>query len=60
MIIKENFCSFCIKTYIVTPYLNRLNETVLRRGVTTYGFYEKQEKLSLNYHQILILSGALI
>ena len=32
MIIKDNFCYFCIKTYIVTPHLNRLVETVQMRG----------------------------
>ena len=32
MIIKDNFCQFCIKTYVVTPHLNRLNETVHMRG----------------------------
>ena len=24
MIIRDNFCKFCIKTYIVTPHLNHL------------------------------------
>ena len=28
MIIKDNFCKFCIKTHVVTPYLNHLAETV--------------------------------
>ena len=26
--IMDNFYSFCIKTYVVTPHLNRLDETV--------------------------------
>ena len=40
LIIRDNFCKFCIKTYIVTPHLNRLDERVQKR-VTTYGFDEK-------------------
>ena len=29
VIIRDNFCSFCIKTYGVTIHLNRLDETVV-------------------------------
>ena len=32
VIIRDNFCKFCIKTYTVTPHLNRLTETVQIRG----------------------------
>ena len=32
MIIRDNFCLFCIKTYVVTPHLNRLDETVQMMG----------------------------
>ena len=32
VIIRDNFCTFCIKTYVVTPHLNRLDETVQMRG----------------------------
>ena len=32
MIIRDNFCEFCMKPYIVTPDLNRLSETVQMRG----------------------------
>ena len=32
MIIRDNFCEFCIKTYVVTPHLNSLDETVQMRG----------------------------
>ena len=32
MIIRDNFCLFCIKTYVVTPHLNRLDKTVQMRG----------------------------
>ena len=28
VIIRDNFCQFCIKTYAVTPHLNRLDEIV--------------------------------
>ena len=30
--IGDNFCKFCIKTYVVTHHLNRLAETVQMRG----------------------------
>ena len=32
VIIRDNFCLFCTKSYIVTPHLNRLDETVQMRG----------------------------
>ena len=32
VISRDNFCLFCIKLYIVTPHLNRLDETVQMRG----------------------------
>ena len=32
VIMRDNFCYSCIKTYVVTPHLNRLNETVQMRG----------------------------
>ena len=32
MIIKDIFCSFCIKTYVVTPHLNCLDKMVQMRG----------------------------
>ena len=32
MIIRDNFCEFFIKTYIVTPHLNRLIKAVQVRG----------------------------
>ena len=32
MIIRDNFCIFCKKPYVVTPHLNRLEETVQIRG----------------------------
>ena len=32
MIIRDNFCSFCVKTYVVIPHLNSLIETVQMRG----------------------------
>ena len=31
VIIRNTFCQFCIKTYVVTPHLNRLAETVQMR-----------------------------
>ena len=32
VIIGDNFCKFCIKTYVMTPHLNRLVKTVQMRG----------------------------
>ena len=32
VVMRDNFCSFCMKIYVVTTQLNRLNETVQMRG----------------------------
>ena len=32
VIIRDNFCQFCTKTYVVTPHMNCLDETVQMRG----------------------------
>ena len=32
VIIGDNLCQFCTKTYVVTPHLIRLDETVQMRG----------------------------
>ena len=32
VIIRDILCISCIKTYVVTPHLNRLDETVQMRG----------------------------
>ena len=42
VIIRDNFCQFCTKTYVVTPHLNHLDKTVQMRR-HTYGFSEKQD-----------------
>ena len=31
-IVRDNFCHFCTKTYVVIPHLNRLDETVQMMG----------------------------
>ena len=49
MIVRDNVCYFCKKTYVVTPHLNCLDETVQMR-VTIYG---SDEKFMKNCHQIL-------
>ena len=36
VIIRDNFCQFCRKTYAVTPHLNCLYETLQMRGHKTY------------------------
>ena len=40
VIIRDNFLLILHKMYVVTPHLNRLDETLQMR-VTTYGFNEK-------------------
>ena len=32
VIIRDNFCLFCIKPYVVTSHLNRLSKMVQMRG----------------------------
>ena len=32
MIVRDNFCQFCLKTYVVIPHLNCLKGTVQMRG----------------------------
>ena len=55
MIIRDNFCLFYITTYIVTPHLNRLNETVQMRGHNIC-FRSKTRKIIIKYS---LLSRAL-
>ena len=50
MIIRDKFCLFCFEPYVVTPHLNRLNETVQMRGHNMVLMRNKK-----NYHQILLL-----
>ena len=33
MIIRDSFCYFCTKTYVVTPHQNRFVETVQIKGL---------------------------
>ena len=46
VIIRDNFCLFCIKTYVVTPHLNRLDETVQMRDYNMVSM-----RIKKNYHQ---------
>ena len=55
VIIRDNFCFFYIKTYVVTPHLNRLNETVQMRGHNIC-FRSKIRKIIIKYS---LLSRAL-
>ena len=48
------FLIFLLKPYVVTPHLNRLNETVQMRG-HNIRFYAELTKIIPNYHQILPL-----
>ena len=47
MIIRDNFCEFCIKTYVVTPHLNLLDETVQMRGLHYVSMRNKEKKRAL-------------
>ena len=53
MIIRDNICQFCMKTYVVTPHLVK---TVQMR-VTTYDFKQKYSSIIINYHLYLQLLG---
>ena len=55
MIIRHNFCQFCTKTYVMTPHLNRLEETVQMRGHNIW-FQREIRKI---IPQILLLSRIL-
>ena len=48
------FSYFSSKPYVVTPHLNRLNETVQMKGHTIC-LYAELIKIIPNYHQILSL-----
>ena len=52
MIIRDIFCKFCIKTYIVTPHLNRLSEMV---QMMVHNIYIVSMRNKKNYQQILSL-----
>ena len=54
MIIWDNFSYFPLKLYVVTPHLNRLNETVQMRGhnmfqCRTKKIYPKISPITLSY-----------
>ena len=51
---RDNFPYFSIKTYIVTPHLNRLTEMVLMRG-HNIRFVEKKEKLPSDYQMSMFM-----
>ena len=46
MIIKDNFCSYCIKTYVVTSHLIRVIETVQMRGHNIWFQQEIKKNIS--------------
>ena len=58
MKIQDNFCYFCIKIYVVTPHLNRLDETVQMRG---HNICLRLEIRKINFELCSVphLSGAL-
>ena len=59
VIIKDNFCYFCIKTYVVTPHLKRLNETHGLDEGSQHMVLMRNKKKFPNYHEIPLLSRAL-
>ena len=54
MIIEDNFSYVSMKPYVVTPHLNRRNETIQMRGPNMC-FYAELAKIIPTYHQILPL-----
>ena len=48
MIFRDNFCQFCIKTRVVTPHLNSLNETV-QMMVHNLRFHAELTKIIIKY-----------
>ena len=61
MIIRDNFCQLCIKTSVVSPHLNRLNETVQMRGHNMVSERNKKNNCSIivKYFSYLELWSAL-
>ena len=53
-VLDDNFFYFSSKPYVVTPYLNRLIETVQIRGYNKC-FHAELTKIIPNYRQILPL-----
>ena len=51
MIIKESFCLFLHKTFVVGAHENRLANTILM-SIHNIRFYVELTKISLNYHEI--------
>ena len=49
MIIRDNFCLFCIKIYVITPHLNCLAKMVQMRDHNIMVSMRNKK----NYHQIL-------
>ena len=52
MIIRDNICKLCFKTYVVTIHLNGLNEMVQMSEGSQHMVLMRNKK---NYHQILPL-----
>ena len=50
MIIRDNFCYFCIKTYVVTPHLNCLIVVIPHRDSSDEG---SQHMVSLTNKKII-------
>ena len=57
-VFDDNLSSNSSKPFVVTPHLNRLDETVQMRGHNMW-YYAELMKIIPNYHQILLLSRAL-
>ena len=53
-VFDDNFSNFSLKSYVVTPHLNHLIETVQLRG-HNIGLYTEFTKIITDYHQLLPL-----
>ena len=56
VIIRDTFCYFCIKPYVVTPHLNHLDGTIQIRGRNIW-FLREIRKIIITYS---LLSRALV
>ena len=56
MVIRDNFCLFGIKTYVVTLHLNRLEETVQMRGNNMVQVRNKRKYLKSIIKQLWLQS----
>ena len=60
VIIRDNFYQFSTKSYVVTPHLNRLDETVQNEGSQHMVSMTNKQNYPSNIIKYPLLSGALL